>query len=199
MEIAPQCDDDPEFVRQAVLAVNGILRRHTPAALVVIKIDNWFGWKWLGFSGKALGAIGVWRIPSDRRPESQLRVPPFVPERVVSQRRFTGPSFEEIDPGKPVHLQVPSGSALRRKVTIEEPKTALAWYSGNSKENGRGALMVYVPVGASHWPWYVELQREEPWHVSDAWRVRPEWNIRPDEFADLMKKGSVSLAGSSTL
>src|ERR1700730_2686694 len=30
---------------------------NTPETLVLIKIDNYFGSKWLGFSGKALGAL----------------------------------------------------------------------------------------------------------------------------------------------
>jgi hypothetical protein len=37
----------------------------------VVKIDNWFGKRWLGFSGKALGALGVRK--------KKLTLPPFHP------------------------------------------------------------------------------------------------------------------------
>ena len=192
MEIAPQVDDEPEFIRQVELAVNGILRRCSPIALALIKIDNWFGSRWLGFSGKALGALGVWTLPSDRRPHNIIRIPPFVPERVVLQRRFAAPDYREVDPGKLVHKHIHSSIALERRAAIEEPETALAWYSGNSKANGRGALMAYVPAGDSYWPWFVELERGEPWRITEARR------IKPDDLSRLMEEGSASLAGSLT-
>ena len=89
----PQLDDDPEFVRRVELTVNGILRSHSPASLAVIKIDNWFGARWLGFSGKFGGIAGFTLKPSFRT-RKRLRIPLFVPERVVFQRRFSGPEFE---------------------------------------------------------------------------------------------------------
>jgi uncharacterized protein (DUF4415 family) len=191
--IEPQADDEPEFIKLVEMAVNGVLRRCSPAALALIKIDNWFNLKWLGFSGTvyfgryARGGVGC--IPSDRRPHDRITIPPFVPERVVSQRRFAAPDYREIDPGKPVHVQLPSRLALRRIAGAEEPEAALAWYSGNSKANGRGALMVYPPAGTSYWPWYAELKRGEPWRMT----TRAE-NIKPDEFSRLIQEGSASPA-----
>jgi hypothetical protein len=64
MRILPQQDDVPSFVEQIERAVQGVLIRYEPASLIPIEIDNWFGSKWLSFSGKSLGAIGVWGIPS---------------------------------------------------------------------------------------------------------------------------------------
>lgn len=172
--------------------MNGILHRYSPASLVLIKIDNWFGRRWLYFSGKALGALGVWNVPTDRRPNNLLRIPPFVPERVVSQRRFIVPDYREINPGKPLHRHVHSSSALERRVVEEEPKTALAWYSGNSKANGRGALMAYIPIAiSSYWPWYAELKRAEPWRITAQAK-----NIKSNQFSDLVEEGSASLASS---
>ena len=47
----------------------------------VVKIDHWFGKRWLGFSGKAIGKLGVRK--------RKLTLPPFIPSRVMSVRRFT--------------------------------------------------------------------------------------------------------------
>jgi hypothetical protein len=173
MEITPQFDDDPEFIRQVDLAVNGVLCRCLPASLALVKIDNWFGARWLGFAGKVMGAFGLTIIPPYRN-QKHLRVPPFVPERVVSQRRFAGPEFHEIDPGKPVHKHVSSEAALRRMVAIEEPDVAFAWFSGKTKTNDRGALMMYIPAGDAYWAWYAELQRGEPWRITKAWEIKHE-------------------------
>jgi hypothetical protein len=191
MEISIQSDDEPEFIGQVELVVKGILHRYSPVSIALIKIDNWFGRRWLYFSGKALGAVGVWQVPTDRRPNNFLRIPPFVPERVVSQRRFIAPDYREIDPGKLLHRHVPSGIALERRAAEQEPKTALVWYSGNSMANGRGALMVYVPVDESYWPWYAELKRAEPWRITAQAK-----NIKSDQFSGLVEDGSASLASS---
>lgn len=107
MKVAPQLDDAPDFIGYIERVVNGIVRRHCPDTIALVKIDNWFGSNWLGFSGKALGALGVWNKPRNM-PADNIRIPPFVPARVVSQRRFVGPNYEEVPKGKPIHIRVPS-------------------------------------------------------------------------------------------
>lgn len=74
MQIIPEQDDAHDFVALVEQSVNGILRQNAPLSLVLIKVDNWFGPMWLGFSGKILGAIGVW--------QPKLTIPPFVPNRI---------------------------------------------------------------------------------------------------------------------
>ena len=66
-----------DWVEAAVVGVEEAIK--TDQAFLV-KIDNWFGKRWLGFSGKALGALGVRK--------EKLTLPPFIPSRLVSQRRF---------------------------------------------------------------------------------------------------------------
>jgi hypothetical protein len=63
MRILPQIDDAPEFI--------GTVEQ------------VWFGSKWLGFSGKALGALAIWNKPYNR-PATDIRIPPFVPHKIVS-------------------------------------------------------------------------------------------------------------------
>ncbi len=179
MRVTPDIDDAPNFVRQVEQVANGVVRRHTPETVVLIKIDNFFGSKWLGFSGKALGAIAVWFNPS-YHPASIVRIPPFVPNRVVSQRRFSAP-------GEPIHKRMPSRVALNRTVATAAPKSALLWYSGESKVTGRGAVMAYVPAGDSYWLWYAALETGESWSVTET------LDIKRDDLASLMEQGSVAI------
>ena len=183
MKIPPQPEDATEFVEQIGCAVNGLLSRYLPATLVVVKIDNWFGKRWLGFCGKFLGVAGV-TLKTHSTPPKHIRIPPFVPERVVSQHRFTAPSYDEIEPGELVHRQMPSRDALRREAAFAAPGTALVWYSGNSEANGRGSLMVYLPIDSSYWAWYVGLKLGTPWGVSEY------WGIKRDEYASLKEEGA---------
>ncbi|MGD1025651.1 MAG: hypothetical protein ABR880_22960 [Candidatus Sulfotelmatobacter sp.] len=183
MRITPDTDDAPDFVRQVEQVVNGVSRRHAPEALALIKIDNFFGSKWLGFSGRALGAISLWANPS-YHPAAIVKIPPFVPNRVVSQRRFSAPSYEEIHCGDPIHKRMPSRVALKRTVAIAAPKSALVWYSGEFKVNGRGAVMAYVPAGDSYWLWYAAFETGESWNVAET------LDIKRDDLASLMEQGS---------
>jgi hypothetical protein len=183
MRITPDIDDASDFIRQVEQVTNGVIRRHAPETLVLIKIDNFFGSKWLGFSGKALGAIGVWHNPS-YQPANIVRIPPFVPNRVVSQRRFSGPTYEGIDCGKPIHQRMPSRVALNRTAASAAPKSALIWYSGESKVTGRGAMMAYVPADDSYWLWYAALETGESWSVTET------LDIKRDDFESLMEQGS---------
>ena len=173
VEIRPQPDDAPEFVSLVKNAVNEILRRYTPTTLVLIKIDNWFGSRWLGFEGKVMGIAGV-TMNINKRRTAGIKIPPFVPERVVSQRRFVAPCFEEVDAGELIHKRMRTTEALKRKAALAAPDTALVWYSGKSKTSGRGSLMSYLPLDSAYWPWFVELKQGNPWSVTEIRGITAE-------------------------
>lgn len=110
MNITPDPQDADAFTHEVEAVANGLMRVHAPRSVHLIKVSSWFGFKWLGFSGKALGAVGVWREP--------VTVPPFVPSRIVSQRRFASPNYLEGEEGAPVHMKVSGTKALRRTLSI---------------------------------------------------------------------------------
>src|SRR5829696_2437383 len=56
MEILTKQSDDPEFVELVKHVIAGCVHDGFPRTIIVIKIDNWFDHKWLGFSGK--GRVG---------------------------------------------------------------------------------------------------------------------------------------------
>jgi hypothetical protein len=169
-------DDAPEFMNLVQRVTRALTVQHNLETLVVVKIDNWFGSNWLGFSGKALGTVGVHHLPDS------LRIPPFVPNRVVSQRRFRAPDYEETDSGKPIHTNVESTVALLRKAATVAPNTALVWYSGNSSATGRGSVMVYLPVAGSYWSWYAGWQKQETWRLTETWNIKRDELLRLIEY-----------------
>ena len=166
VNIRPQPDDAPEFVSLVENAVNGILRRYSPKTLALIKIDNWFGSRWLGFEGKTLGAAGV-TLNTNKSRAQNIVIPPFVPARVLSQRRFVAPDFDEVEVGESIHKRIPSSFALNRKAALTAPDIAVVWYSGKSKAGGRGSLMSYLPMDSAYWPWFVELKQGNPWRIAE--------------------------------
>ena len=149
--------DDPEFLTWVERIIAGVERRFETEQCYVVKIDNWFGQRWLGFSGK--GLLG-WH-------KQKLTLPPFVPSRVVSQHRFLS---EGTRPGPQQHLHVwqPSAENLHRYADIVVHEASVFWYSGGTKENNRASFMAYVLTPEGHWPWYIGLRKKETWEVVEA-------------------------------
>ncbi len=154
-------DDDPQFTDLAFRLIAGATRVHAPADVRVVKIDNWFGHAWLGFSGKALGQLGVWK--------ESLTIPPFVANRVVRQwhfeRDYEQGGYHLEGPGRNVHYQGPSRENLYRRVRHLVPSSALFWFSGNTLATGRGSLMGYIPLDQDHWGWFLSFGREHGWRA----------------------------------
>jgi hypothetical protein len=176
MRIIPGEADAAEFVTVVNQVVEGLLCQRAPESLVLVQIDNWFGPRWLHFAGKALGVIGVH--------SSTLTIPPFVPNRVLSQRKFSAPNYDEGNSGKPLHKTMKSATAMGRKAAEVAPGQILIWYSGNSDNIGRGSLMAYIPEGDSYRSWYAQ------WEHSKSWQLAQTKGVEPSELQQLMESNA---------
>ena len=158
-------EDAPEFIERVDAVLAGLVKQYEPPELVVVRIDNWFGPDWLRFSGKTIGALGIWK--------KRLTVPPFVPNRVVRQRRFAAPTYDEVDSGPEIHAAVTGGEATQRRVADVAPGAALVWLSGRSLTNGRGAIMAYAPVPDAYRVWYAGYAAEKAWQPTQLKEIGP--------------------------
>lgn len=133
--------DSVEFMKKVQALVTGLARDYVPARLYFIRIDNWFGPKWMRFAGKFTAgkgfAIGVHK--------TALHVPPFVPHRVVAERVFAGPNFDEPVVMPPLHIECTSELALTRRIADIDRDAAFVWFSSESEVQKRGSIMVYLP------------------------------------------------------
>jgi hypothetical protein len=140
--VSTQQGDSVEFVEKVRTLAIGVAGDYEPERLYVIRIDNWFGPKWMKFAGKFTAgkhmAIGVHK--------KRLHVPPFVPQRVVAERVFVGPDYEETVVAAPLHIECASKEALKRRIEDIDKNAAFVWFGGESEAQGRGAVMVYLPV-----------------------------------------------------
>jgi hypothetical protein len=147
-----------------------------------VAVRDFFDDKWLGFSGKVLAAVGV--------RGTLTTVPPFHPHRVLRERRFVATArastYEESPEFELIHIEQPSERNLSRRAGSLAPGTAFVWYSAGSSAQGRGALMVYIPVEGEggYWMWYVSLAKDQ------LWRVARCSGISRAEFAALERAGS---------
>jgi hypothetical protein len=139
--VSLQQGDSPNFVEKVRGLAIGVTHDFKPTRLYIIRIDNWFGPRWMKFAGKFTAgkgfAIGVHK--------TRLHVPPFVPSRVVAQRVFIGPDCEETVAAAPLHIDCPSKLALSRRIADIDKDAAFLWFSGGSEAQKRGSVMVYLP------------------------------------------------------
>ncbi len=152
--------DSVEFMSRVEAVSAGLCRMSCPTDLIIVRIDNWFGPRWLKFSGKFIGLLGIWK--------KQLTLPPFTPARVVWQRsaRLGRAGTYELTRSEPsLHVAQRSSDNFQRLVSEVPGLPVLVWFSGGSAANERGSLMAYVPNDAGWWTWYVELVDRDGWIV----------------------------------
>ena len=147
--------DATGFIDTVEAVATGMLRESASPRFVAVQIDNWFDQKWLRFSGKMLGAFGVWKSGE------HLTLPPFVPNRVLSEawwaRAPEEDDFRWQEESTPLHSRMWPEQNRNRGVASTVGGATLLWYSGNSIAAGRGAIMVYEALEAGYRCWYASL------------------------------------------
>jgi len=145
--VSKQPGDSAEFIGKARAIAIGVAQDFAPARLYVIRIDNWFGPRWMHFAGKfTVGKVGKFHAIGIGVHKARLHVPPFVPSRVVEQRVFVSPEYEETAAVEPLHIEIPGKLALQRRIADIDKNAAFMWFSGESEAQKRGSVMVYLPV-----------------------------------------------------
>lgn len=152
--------DDPRFVQLAENVIVSCVDMYSPVWFSVMHLDNWFDEKWLGFSGKFLGAVGVWHRTDN------LRFPPFIPSRI---QKSTG--YERKDggyEGRPAwcHRYQHSGENLHRPFARSSRDSLFFWYSGRSAESGHASLMLYGRKDDENFAWYASFRRADEWSLN---------------------------------
>jgi hypothetical protein len=78
-------NDAGGFIEQVEACANGVVRTLNPRECILVRINNWFGPKWLPFSAPTTK-------PDEGIAAKNLSLPLFVPHRVVAQRNFLAPT-----------------------------------------------------------------------------------------------------------
>jgi len=161
IKLLSQDSDDNDFIEIIKPIINGAVHLYSPNEFYLIKIDNWFGIKWLRFSHKVMGAFGVSNF--------DLVVPPFVPNRVVKEEKFirsdVSNEYKLSETIPNIHRLQQSEDNAQRKIQDYYSNDGFIWWSGNSKTNGRGSLMAYLPTKEGHMPWYIECMKQLNWII----------------------------------
>lgn len=164
---------DPIAVAWAERVIRHEVARVQARELHLVTIDGWFSQRWLGFSHKELGTV---RVASPR-----LRVPPFVPNRVLTRQSFVREStgaYYLLPRAPSLHRRQTSTANRNRLIETLFPDAALFWWSGATRDSGRGALMAYLPGEGGHCAWYAEIARG----ATGTWRISRTVGVGANEL-----------------
>jgi len=179
IEIMAQETDAREFVANVSAVISAALAETGATLARIIKIDHYFGQRWLAFSHKALGALGI--------ATTDLVVPAFVPSRVAAEEELglsAGEWRRNSAAPRSIHRRQTSAANAQRKLSRVGANTAFFWWSGASGSYGRGSILAYLPTAEGHVPWYVELAAKE-----GVWRPVQLKGLSSTEFARLCTLG----------
>lgn len=166
ISIETTANDDPDFFAQITQVLTGAIKIDQPEQIRIVRIDRWFGPRWLGFEGKILGIAGVRSKPQSEKP--WLRIPPFHPHRVFESHyyeRSDNGYYHRLLPRKWIHGYRTSESNTRLRLLEAGGPGLYAWISGDSRACACGALMVYLIHAESEAGWYVGFKKEAHWVV----------------------------------
>jgi hypothetical protein len=168
LELVPRESDDVDFLELIEWIVNGALQQLQLAEVYLVHVDNWFDFKWLGW-----WSWGKGNVPA-RKVLRKLYVPPFNPNRVLSEQHFCWDAdrakWMSVAHLKPLHLRQPGRSYRALPLERWSESAAFIWYSGNTAANTAGSLMLYLS-GAEAYAWYASFVKKELWQVDGVCRT----------------------------
>jgi hypothetical protein len=154
--------NDPQFVEFVTRIIDAVAKFYRPDEIYITQIDHWFDHKWKAFSGKVLGALGVWK--------GRLTLPPFKPSRVVSQVYYevapSGTAIYTLKSAAPLHIDQWSDANMQRFVDRVSRNGVLVWYSGDTKASDTASVMLYHVTDEEAVGWYASFKKKEGWKLN---------------------------------
>lgn len=182
-EIKTDIEDAPEFIKSINEIIVGFVDKFQVDEICLIKIKNWFGHKWLNFSGKSVVQFhGGGFITSALQDEwrEKTTVPPFNPNRVLQEifyriKQTDNRIFEES-----LHKAKSSNDNIHNRIANYTKNGMFIWYSSNTKINQKGSLMIYR----------VKENLVETCYASfeniNGWKIKQTKNIATNELTSFL-------------
>jgi hypothetical protein len=164
IELVPAEHDNTAFLALTQRIVNGAIAILEMREVYLVHLDNWFDHKWLG-----------WWSTWEHKELKELYVPPFNPNRVRSQKHFLwdakGSRWTLTGQGQLLHFRQPGRrESGAQRLDQWSKSAAFIWYSGNTRTNGAGSMMLYLS-GAEGYAWYASFRKDENWTIADEFRI----------------------------
>lgn len=107
--IKGESGDSEEFIKSINKIMTGLIDKFQINEICIIKIKNWFDHKWLNYSGKSVVQFHGGGLVNDSALKNEWRekitVPPFNPNRVLSETVYRVQPIDNKRFEKPLHKQ----------------------------------------------------------------------------------------------
>jgi hypothetical protein len=181
INILPNKTDDIAFTRIVTDILAALVLQNLPQKVYVVKVDRRFDFKWKGFKGKWVGAVGAWN-------DEKLRIPPFNPKKIVSEQYFekSGDRYIGSDARK-LHIHQRSEFNHERRIESTAGSGLFIWYSGETLINPHASVMAYIINDSNQTSWFVSFI------CKDTWRIKESLGISEQEARFLFEESPLSV------
>ncbi len=185
LEIKIAEGDAPVFIHLVQEIINRIAVRDDVAEIRVIRIKNWFDHKWLNYSGKSIihfeHTTHPDRIALENTWNERITVPPFNPNRILSEGVFMRSGPKNKKKGETIHDWQRSTANQNNQIKGKVANGLFIWYSSDTIKNQQGSIMSYRVDKDNVDTWYASAENK------NGWKVTKTKGINLDELADLGK------------
>ncbi len=186
--------DDPEFMGLLEQFIEFLTGKIDRPKLFVIRVDNWFDHKWLGFAGKTHRRHEEFPniVVSAARwyPRDEFTLPPFSPNRILDQKEFDldADKITQATSSTKIHRskKTPSSQNILRNLRELCGRGLFIWFSSQSSPNGRASMMVYQTKDDNVGGWYVSFLKKDRWQVNQVKNIKRD--IVADAFSGFYEK-----------
>jgi len=171
-EIIIRDGDAQDFIKSINKVMFGLIEKFQINEVCLVRIKNWFDHKWLNYSGKSViqfqGGAGL--IDSSLKNEwrEKITVPPFNPNRVLSETFFRMKPTENKMFEKPLHITKNSNDNIHNKISIFTKNGLFIWYSSDTVNNQKGSLMIYRVQDDIISTFYASFENNSGWKIKQT-------------------------------
>ncbi len=152
--------------------VNRLMLRDDIAEIKLIRIKNWFDHKWLNYSGKGIVHFKMTTHPDEVALKSfwkdKITVPPFTPNRVLSETRYHRIQTENKMFEKDLHRWQRSTDNQNNQIAARSDNGLFIWYSSDTETNQHGSIMGCRVENGNVDTWYLSVKNKNGWRVTMA-------------------------------
>lgn len=155
--------DSLDFLHNVEKIIYDSIMKWKPQDLFITRVDNWFDYKWLKFSGTVMHEIAISKL-------IELTIPPFHPNRIESCDKYIcqNKAYLRTNLDKELHIFQMSADNLKRKIADFSTNGLFIWFSSNSKVNNNGSFMLYLVCDNECFAFYASLTLEQNWRVKKS-------------------------------
>ena len=171
-EIIIRDGDAQDFIKSINKIMLGLIEKFQINEVCLVRIKNWFDHKWLNYSGISVvqfhGGAGL--IDSALKDEwrEKITVPPFNPNRVLSETFFRIKPTENKMFEKSLHITKDSNDNIHNRISMYTKNGLFIWYSSDTELNEKGSLMIYRVQDDIVSTFYASFESTKGWKIKQT-------------------------------